>query len=219
MKKEIRSRCGSILTAVAGVLFILSCSVVLVLNLRQIYDHDVHALDLADQVNLTEEQIRENYDALIDYNLFWKEVEVLEFPDFPMSEHGRIHFEEVKRIFVGIQYLMIVSFCLLIPGLWSKIRKEDYACLKWTAILTLAIPAVLGAAVAVNWEWFFVAFHRLAFSNDYWLFDPAADPIILILPDEFFLHCAAAILLCVVLGSAAAGIAWRVLERRKRKMR
>lgn len=217
MKKSIGSRLGTLLTALAGVCFLVSFSVVLVLNLRQIYYHDAKELRLAEQAGLTEEQLRENYDVLIDYNLIWTGVDELEFPDFPMSEHGRIHFEEVRRIFIGLQVLMIVSLGLLIFGLWSKIRKEAYECLRMTAVLSLVIPTVLGAAVAWNWEWFFVTFHRIAFSNDYWLFDPSVDPIIEVLPDIFFLHCAGAVLLCLVAGSAAAWVAYRILIGRAKR--
>ena len=41
----------------------------------------------------------------------------------------------------------------------------------------------------------------MVFSNDYWLFDPAADPVILILPDGYFLQCAVLILVLVFIGS------------------
>ncbi len=33
-----------------------------------------------------------------------------------------------------------------------------------------------------------MVFHELAFSNDFWLFDPAVDPIINILPEWFFMQ-------------------------------
>ncbi|MHB8131340.1 MAG: lipoprotein intramolecular transacylase Lit, partial [Mobilitalea sp.] len=37
--------------------------------------------------------------------------------------------------------------------------------------------------------------------NDYWLFDPSTDPVITILPDTFFLHCALLIILIVLVFS------------------
>lgn len=207
------------LIALTGALFLISLSVILVLNFRLLYYRDVTRLQLTQEVSLTEEQIRENYDVLIDYNLVWKGIDRLEFPDFPMSEHGRIHFAEVRRIFVGLQFLTAGSFALLFIGLWVKIRGRDYLCLKLTAVMTLALPAALGVLVALNWEGVFTAFHHLMFSNDYWIFDPATDPVILILPDVFFLHCAEAILGCVLAGSAASWIAYRVLTKRNARKR
>ena len=39
--------------------------------------------------------------------------------------------------------------------------------------------------IVINFEKSFVIFHKLLFSNDYWVFDPEKDPIILMLPEEF----------------------------------
>ena len=35
---------------------------------------------------------------------------------------------------------------------------------------------------------FFVAFHEVLFRDNSWLFDPATDPIISVLPEQFFMH-------------------------------
>lgn len=88
---------------------------------------------------MSEEEIRENYDALIDYNsVFFRES--LEFPSFPMSDSGRIHFEEVKNIFVLFQYMFIVTLILGAFGIWYMTRKKSYLYLKLTSILTVVIP-------------------------------------------------------------------------------
>ena len=198
------------LLALIGCFFILSASVVLVLNLRAIYYYDIDALQLTKEVGLTRAQIQENYDRLIDYNLFWTGEDTLQFPDFPMSGHGRIHFAEVRRIFLALQYLMLIFMAVFFIGEWGKLRRGSRRSLKLTALFSLLLPLVAGGGIACNWEAFFVGFHRVMFSNDYWIFDPATDPVILILPDAFFLHCAAAILICVLAGSALcmAGYWW-----------
>ena len=200
-KRGFAATFTDLLLALTGCLFILSASVVLVLNIRVIYYHDMDALHLTEEVDLTKEQIRENYDALIDYNLFWTGEDTLQFPDFPMSENGRIHFAEVRRIFIALQYLMLGSAAVFFIGEWGKLRRGSRRSLKLTAILSIALPLAAGAMIAANWEAFFVGFHHVMFSNDYWLFDPATDPVILILPDAFFLHCAVWILAFVLVGS------------------
>ena len=70
--------------------------------------------------------------------------------------------------------------------------------------------------IALNWDQVFVTFHKLFFSNDYWIFDPRTDPVITILPDEFFLHCAVMILCMVVCGGAVC-LAVYLIERKKQK--
>lgn len=207
---------SNLLAALIGFLFIFSLSVVLTLHLRQIYYFDVRYQQLESATGLPEKTIRENYDTLIDYNLLTKGVSKLEFPDFPMSEQGRTHFAEVKRIFIAIQILCIISGILMIAALFKKFRRRDFGFLKLTSILTLAIPVVLGALMALNWNVFFVKFHQIFFNNNYWIFNPATDPVINILPDAFFMHCAVVILLFMLVGCILCRLLYRLLTSRQR---
>ncbi|MDO4321120.1 MAG: TIGR01906 family membrane protein [Lachnospiraceae bacterium] len=207
----------NLLTALVGFLFIFSLSVVLVLNLRTIYYFDIRYQQLEYTTGLSEEIIRENYDTLIDYNLLTKHVKKLEFPNFPMSEHGRIHFAEVKRIFIMIQWLCIVSGLVLMIALFKKLRRRDYGSLKLMSILTFLVPVVLGVLAALNWNAFFIKFHGLFFKNNYWIFNPATDPVINILPDAFFFHCAVVILLFLLLGCILTGALYRFATRNYRR--
>lgn len=207
----------NILTALVGFLFLACISVVLVLNLRTIYYFDIRSQQLENTTGLSEEVIRRNYDVLIDYNLITKGIKKLEFPDFPMSEQGEIHFREVKRIFLAVQCLCVITGILLLAALVRKLRRRDYGSLKLISLLTVIVPVVLGAFAAVSWDRFFVAFHELFFDNDYWIFNPVTDPVIRILPDVFFFHCAAAILFFILLGGLLSGAAYRFATRRYRR--
>lgn len=218
-KKKFAAAVTDVIFALIGCLFILSASVVLVLNIRTIYYHDIDALHLTEEVDLTKVQIQENYDALIDYNLFWTGKDTLRFPDFPVSEHGRIHFAEVRWIFIALQYLMLGLAAVFFIGEWRKLRRGSRRSLKLTAILAIVLPLAAGAMIAANWEVFFVGFHHVMFSNDYWLFDPATDPVILILPDAFFLHCAVGILICAVVGSMLCMIVYYLVGKKDNKER
>lgn len=202
-----------ILTAMALTLCILSAAVVFTLNFRPLYYMDIYHFSLPENTGYPEEEIRENYDALIDYNSVFYRGE-LEFPTLTMSEEGRIHFVEVKRIFVFIQAILLpLSLIRSILGIFS-LKKQKPAYLKLTSVLTLALPALLGALIALNWDRFFVLFHKLFFNNDYWIFDAATDPIILLLPDGFFMHCALMILALLLIASLACLVIYRKLNRR-----
>lgn len=189
-------------------LTIISVSVVFTLAFRPLYYLDISALDISEQSGYSKEEIRENYDVLIDYNMSFGE-DKLEFPTLAMSEPGRIHFEEVRDIFNIFKYMAMAGVVLSIGGIVFCIRRKEYRYLKLTSILAVALPAVLGLLVALNWDWAFVTFHHIAFDNDYWIFDPLTDPVITILPDTFFMHCALMILGCVVLGSVVCGLVYR----------
>ena len=197
-----------LLTALALTLCIISVSVVITLNFRPLYYFDIGYFDLVEKTGYTEEMIRENYDVLIDYNsVFFRDA--LEFPSLPMSEQGRIHFVEVKNIFVFIQAVLLpVSLIGSIIGILA-LKKQKPAYLKLTSVLSIGLPALLGILIALNWDRFCVIFHEIFFNNDYWIFDYKTDPVIRILPDGFFMHCALMILLLIVLGSLFCFIIYR----------
>lgn len=219
-RRETRRRTltlSNLLLALIGFLFLACSSVVIVLNLRTIYYFDIQALELEKETGYSEETLRANYDALIDYNLITNHEKVLELPDFPMSEHGAIHFREVKEIFGIIQILCAASGAVLAVGLVKKLFRKDYGSLLLMAFFTFVIPLLLGVLAVFWWEEFFVTFHKIFFDNDYWLFNPVTDPVIHILPDTFFFHCAAIILLFLLLGGLVTASWYRFLTRKYRR--
>ncbi|BEI50506.1 membrane protein [Lactiplantibacillus plantarum subsp. plantarum] len=53
----------------------------------------------------------------------------------------------------------------------------------------LWVPPVVTVIMAINFDQFFIMFHKILFRNSDWLFDPLLDRIILVLPDTFFGQC------------------------------
>ncbi len=212
-KNKILSGLMDVISALVLFLFIVSFSVAVTLNFRPLYYMDIELLGIEERSGIPEEEIRENYDVLIDYNSMFSD-EKLEFPTLAMSETGRIHFEEVKVIFVLFQRMALLCGLAGAVLVFLHMRKQSYQFWKLTGIFTLLIPAVLGAAMAVNWDKAFVIFHKIAFDNDYWIFDAKTDPVITILPDTFFLHCAAMILVLIVVGSL---LSFGIYKKMKKK--
>ncbi len=200
------------------VFFIISFAVVFTLNFRPLYYFDIGHLNISQTSGYPENEIRENYDVLIDYNSIFGP-DTLEFPTLAMSDSGRIHFEEVKVIFVAIQITCMITLILGAAGIiWQK-KKKDWRFLKYASILTIAIPVILGILISMNWDQAFVTFHHIFFNNDYWIFDAATDPVITILPDTFFFHCAVMILGLVIAGSVVCFIIYRLLRSRSKSQR
>ena len=59
----------------------------------------------------------------------------------------------------------------------------------------------------IDFDGLFVAFHRLAFTNDGWLLDPRTDLLIRLMPLELFISLGLRILLWMAAAAAAAGAA------------
>ena len=214
MKKPVHCNLENGLFAISIAVLIFSISVVCVLNFRPLYYFDIHYLKISEWTGLEDWIIKRNYDILIDYNLLWKGTGTLHFPDFPMSEGGQIHFMEVRRIFYAIQYIALADTVLFAAGLLRSIFRKDFRGFRLAAILTIFLPLLLGILVALNWEAFFIRFQQIFFRNDYWLFDPVTDPVINILPDTFFLHCAAAILAMILALGLLCEVVYRCMRRK-----
>ena len=212
----MKSKLTKLMLSIILTLTIISLAVILTLVCKPLYYLDIYALHIPEATGYTISEIKSNYNAVIDYCLSFGNAP-LKFPTFPMSEGGRIHFAEVKNIFNLFKYMAIGGTLASTAWiLWMR-RRHCYGYLKLTAILTVALPAFVGAAVALNWDRAFVTFHEIAFNNDYWLFDPATDPVINILPDEYFLHCAVMILVLVILGSLSCAFACRRIKKKKQQ--
>ena len=71
-------------TALALTLCTISAAVIITLNFRPLYYMDMDYYNLSENTGYPEKEIRENYDALIDYNsVFFRDA--LDFPTLPMS--------------------------------------------------------------------------------------------------------------------------------------
>lgn len=198
----------NILLALVLVLFITSAAVVITLNFRPLYYWDIDLLNIAKSSGYSREEIVQNYNVLINYNSIFGPKE-LNFPTLAMSETGRIHFEEVKNVFIFFEITAMITGIFSLAGILYRHYRKNAGYLLLAGILTVGIPAVLAVLIALNWDRVFVLFHKIVFNNDYWIFDAATDPVITILPDTFFMHCALLILALVVLGSVICLLLYR----------
>lgn len=209
-----------IITSLFLTLAIIAGAISITLAFREMYYIDMENMNLAEETGYSEEEIKQNYDALVKYNQDVRQPE-LELT-LPMSEEGRIHFAEVKYIFVAIQY---VALPIGLIGAYFMIRamkkKEDktYEYLKWTSIFTVALPMVMIGFVFTGWELVFELFHKILFGNEYWVLDPVTDPIINLLPSAFFLHCAVVILLLIFTSGVVCFLLYRSKTKAVTKMK
>lgn len=203
-----------------GVCTLLVCTAAALLALHLcdwLYRCDLRALELAQKTGLDEQVILRNYHAVMRWLWPFSPQQPFSLPDLAFSEQGAIHFADCRRLF-GLVYvvgaLCAAAIALLLRA--DRRRPLDRRAF-FTASLTLLLClALVGAAMAADASAAFVLFHKLLFRNDFWQFDPAKDPIIRLLPEQFFYHCAAVFLLFWLLGAA---LLWAAGKRRLRKDR
>ena len=218
------SKLLSLFTGVFTALLVLSASIAVPLLCRPFYYAHIEALNLDGYTGLNVEQIKEAFDQVMDYCLGLR-------PDFaagvlPFSESGASHFADVRVLFLLDLWVAGLSLAaLLVLFVLSRRKKLTPAPLLghgpgfWAAIGLGGLFLIVGGLAATNFERAFVIFHSLFFpGKTNWLFDWRTDPIILLLPEDFFRNCAILILAllifwCVIL------IAADLLAQRRRKKR
>lgn len=178
----------NIFGSLAIFLFILTAAIALTINFTPLYSFDITYLDIEGLTGLSKEVIMENYQILMRYlNVPW--VGELNMPDFPSSASGLFHFYEVKRLFMFNYGAMIITGIISFFFLRNRKRSGQlWQILNITRLMAF-IPIVILFFIAINFNQLFVTFHQIFFNNDAWIFDWRTDPIILALPQEFFMHC------------------------------
>lgn len=201
MKKQ--SKLLSVFLAVAVACLVLSSSIAAPILCRPFYYAHIEAFGLEEYTGLDEQEIRRAYDEMMDYCIGLKSefsVGILRW-----SESGRAHFADVKVLFLLDLGVLAVSAAALVGDalLRSRRRVQPYRFLGrgpgfWGAAGLGGVCCVVAALAAIDFDRAFVIFHTLFFpEKDNWLFDWRTDPIILLLPEEFFRNCA--ILIAVLL--------------------
>lgn len=161
------------------------------------YEREYKKYQVADSLNMTMDNIMDVTDQMMAYLIGNKaELSVItdvdgETQDF-FNEQDRFHMGEVKELFLGglkIRNIMLVAVLLILILLAA--RKADLIKLLPRAYfvtlgITGVITIVLGGLFASDFDKYFRIFHEIFFDNDQWMFDPATDYMIRMLPEGFF---------------------------------
>ena len=127
------------------------------------------------------------------------------------------HMGDVQAIFQAVYLTAFVS-CLLTAVLVALLRRKGYdvrRVVRAAGITVLALVATLGtSSVTIGFDALFVAFHELAFSNDFWLL-PEDSGLIRLFPEDYFMSY-----FFIALGaSVVAALCLTILSRRRRTRR
>ena len=136
------------------------------------------------------------------------------------NEQDRFHMEEVQGLFIGglhlrrnalIVLILCIGFLLAVKADLWKILSRSYQIV--LGILA-ALLAILGIAMARDFTKVFTIFHEIFFDNDLWIFDPATDYMIRMLPEGLFFDMVLRIGLYFVLGLLVM-LVLSIIARRK----
>lgn len=139
------------------------------------------------------------------------------------NEQDRFHMAEVQGLFLGgmrlregavIILIVCILVLLLLKADWIRILSVS-----WQIVLGILLVAVvvLGIAVARDFNAVFTLFHEIFFDNDLWIFDPATDYMIRMLPEGLFFDFVIRIGWMFLLGAGILLLFGLVVKRRWKK--
>ena len=178
--------------AVLIALVILSGAIALPILFRPFYWWHIAPFGIPEYMGLTVAQIKQAYGEMLDYcmgltNTF--SVGVL-----PFSGSGAAHFADVRNLFIlDLAVLAVAGVALIVLCVTDRKphRLAGHTPGFWSAIGLGVSFVTIGGLVAVDFEKAFVVFHKIFFpGKDNWVFDSYDDPVINMLPAEFFRNCA-----------------------------
>jgi integral membrane protein (TIGR01906 family) len=191
----MKTKAISLLLAVLLALFAVSASVAAPICIRPFYYAHIEGLHMPEKTGWTHEQIRKAFDDVMDFLL--KDAEFAT-GDLQWSESGKSHFADCRVLFLlDLRILAVTEALLAAAFLYYRKTKSTPALLAgrgpsfWAGVLIIVLFGGFGAFAASDFDRAFALFHKIFFpGKTNWVFDPRADQIILVMPEEFFRNCA-----------------------------
>ena len=202
MKEKLLGIAQAVLTA----LVIVSGAISLPILFRPFYYWHIKPLHLNDAVGLTSEQVKIAFNEMMNFCIGISDT--FSAGVLPFSESGADHFADVRKLFL-LDFGVLIVAALLLAGVLLLKRKKilwiaGHTPGFWGAVGVGVTFAGIGGLVALDFDRAFVVFHELFFpGKDNWIFDSRLDPIINMLPEEFFRNCALLILFAILLSCGA----------------
>ncbi len=190
----------SLIFLLAVMVLIITFSIGLPIYIRPFYYAHVELLDMEGEWGIDKEYIIEAYDEILDFlTLDGKEFGA---GILPYSEEGKGHFEDCKVLFDLNRNAFIISLGLILLLLFLNVTKiiklakpGGLRLSFYSGVGTLLLFATLAVLVSQDFSSAFTIFHKIFFpGKDNWMFNPYTDPVILFMPQEFFMNCA--VLIC-----------------------
>lgn len=179
------------------VIFLISSFEIGAYSDYRFYEKEYEKYGVAEQLHMEMPDIMEVTRYMMSYLKGNEEVLSIEtevegtVQDF-FNEQDRFHMGEVQNLFLGglmirriavIVLIIAVILLVIMKGDWKNLIPRLY---QRTLAVFLAVTVVLGVLLSQNFNKYFVIFHHIFFDNDLWIFDPADDYMIRMLPEGFF---------------------------------
>ena len=206
-----------VIKAVLMALVILSGAIALPILLRPFYYWHIGSMELGQSLGLDAQQVKTVYREMMDYCI--GRTNTFSVGELPYSASGAAHFADVRVLFLldlrvlAVSVALLIVLCLFTKENWLGGHRPGF----WSAVGLSTSFALVAGLAAVDFDRAFTVFHSLFFpGKTNWLFYPDEDPVILLLPAEFFRNCALLILAGILIPCAGL-VFWDLYKKKKER--
>lgn len=205
MQKNVRSIAASLMVFLAS-LFMVFATVVLCVQLfafnRNFYASEYAKYNVKDDVGVSEQTLTNATDRLLGYlegSYDSLDMEMEQSAEQYYTQREKDHMVDVKLLYQNARAFMVWAYVLgaaaiCISWLLTKDKKRIFKAAFLGISAAMAAFVVLGIWAAVDFNHFWISFHRLFFTNDLWILDPSVSFMIRMFPQAFFFDLVIAIL-------------------------
>ncbi|MBE6886829.1 MAG: TIGR01906 family membrane protein [Ruminococcaceae bacterium] len=192
---------------------LLMFSVIGVSQFRPFFSRQYDKLDTAEYIGIAKDDLMAVTDGLLSYMAGGREnldmqYEVKGVQREIFDQREKLHMIDVKNLYLGVIYIAS-ALGAAVAAMTAFVLKKDGAKAamatlnrkyKYVAVGLVLVVAALGIMIITNFQKFWIGFHKVFFTNDLWLLDPAVSIMINMFPLEFFYAiCMAVIAVFIVL--------------------
>lgn len=205
------------------IFFILTFSIGLPIYCRFFYYWQIKTLKMEEATGWDYATIKAAYDDVLDYLLLANHP--FGTGSLKWTADEAAHFADCKSLFTLNTCVLAISGAITLTLiLLNRFKVIEIIKIKGhrpyliSAVVSVALPIVVGSLAAINFDRAFEIFHGIFFpGKTNWTFDPYTEEIINVMPEEFFMNCAIIIGVGLVAFSLALIIADVVLYFKERK--
>ena len=195
--KKIQWAAGIILAFSVIIILLISSFETAMYSDFGVYEREYEKYDVLDDLGMTMEDTMHVTREMMAYLRGDRDVLSVETmvegrqQDF-FNEQDRFHMAEVRNLFIGgldlrlgacAAAVLCIIILIFLRADWRKIVPRSY----WIVLAVIGVLlTVFAAAAVIDFNAVFVGFHHIFFDNDLWLFDPAEDYMIRMLPEGLF---------------------------------
>lgn len=178
-------------------LFSFTFATFITINSSWIYLVNIFWLKLNIKYQVSETILMKNFYKMIIFiqNPFSNK---LSLQKYNLSDNALLHFQNVKSLVVVNNVVLLFTSIILVVLLCNvNFRRNIWRLMEFIKT-SWVIIGICFLMVIADFNDIFIYFHEILFRNKDWVFNPKIDPIINVLPDQYFFLCFAVWFLIVI---------------------